>query len=221
MLNELLKDYNPKHSRYQISNYIIALNGRTKYGQYKQVLREIFPRVNNITQALAEIKILKEEISIAKEPNFENFGKRYRIEIVKQQRKRVQLKQQRDMLTIQLKEFKEFYSIALQLKEDLGELTEEKKEQLEKEYWTTTFKEKVALELACNGIVGQNTLETILSMPERNEILEHIDKIIKNGNKSMAYLKSLKTGGYQPNNLLSDEEAVKLVKSSEVKLLEE
>lgn len=221
MLSELLKDYNPKHSRYQISNYIIALNGRTKYGQYKQVLREIFPRVNNITQALAEIKILEKEIEIAKEPTFENFGKRYEIEQVKQQRKLVQLKQQKDLLSIQLREFKEFYSIAIQLKEELGELTEERKEQLEKEYWITTFKEKVALELTCNGIVMQNTLETILAMPERVEILEHINKLTNNGNKGMDYLKSLTTGGYQPNNLLTDEDAIELVKSNEVKLLEE
>lgn len=222
MLSELLKDYNPKHSRYQISNYIIALNGRTKYGQYKQVLREIFPRVNNITQALAEIKILEKEIEIAKEPTFENFGKRYEIEQVKQQRKLVQLKQQKDLLSIQLREFKEFYSIAVQLKEELGELTEERKEQLEKEYWVTTFKERIALELACNGIVMQNTLETILAMPERNEILEHINNLTSNGeNKSMNYLQNLVTGGYQPNNLLSDEDAIELVKSNEVKLLEE
>jgi hypothetical protein len=74
MLNKLLKDYNPKHSRYQISNYIIALNGRTTYGQYKQVLREIFPRVNNIAQAIAEIKIIEHEIELAKEPNFEKIN---------------------------------------------------------------------------------------------------------------------------------------------------
>ena len=222
MLNKLLKDYNPKHSRYQISNYIIALNGRTRYGQYKQVLREIFPRVNNIAQAMAEIKIIEQEIEIAKEASFENFGDKYKIEKIKQQRKQVQLKQQKDHLQIQMKEFKEFYSIALQLKEELGELTEEKKEELEKEYWVTTFKEKIALELACNGVVSQNTLETILSMPERNEILLHIKQLTSNGeNKSFSYLEKLKTGGYQPNNLLSDEEVINLVKNNEVKFLAE
>lgn len=222
MLNKLLEDYNPKHSRYQISNYIIALNGRTKYGQYKQVLREIFPRVNNITQALAEIKILEKEIEIAKEPNFENFDNRFEIEKIKQQRKNVQLKQQKDLLRIQLKEFKEFYSIALQLKNELGELTEERKEELEKEYWVTTFKEKIALELACNGVIAQNTLETILAMPERQEILQHIKELTKNNeNKSFEYLENLSAGGYQPNDILSDEDAIKLVQSNEVKFLEE
>jgi hypothetical protein len=221
MLNELLKDYNPKHSRYQISNYIIALNGRTKYGQYKQVLREIFPRVNNITQALAEIAILEQEIAILQEANYENFGDKYKIEKIKQQRKHVRLKQQKDHLQIQLKEFKEFYSIALQLKNELGELTEQRKEELEKEYWVITFKEKIALELACNGIVSQNTLETILAMPERNEILLHIKQLTNNGeNKSFSYLEKLTTGGYQPSNLISDEEAINLVKNNEVKLLE-
>lgn len=217
MLDILLKDYNPKHTRYQISNFILALNGRTKYGQYKQVLREIFPRVNNISQALAEIKILEEEIKIAEEPS----GKRAEIEKIQQQRKFIQLKQQQDHLKIQLKEFKEFYSIAVQLKEELGELTEEKKEELEKEYWVTTFKERIALELCCNSIVSQNTLETILAMPERNEILEHIKLLMSNKNKSMEYLTQLTTGGYQPDNLLSDNDAIKLVKSNEVKLLNE
>ena len=221
MLNKLLKDYNPKHSRYQISNYIIALNGRTTYGQYKQVLREIFPRVNNIAQAIAEIKIIEQEIELAKEPNFENFGNKYKIEKIKQDRKYVQLKQQKDHLCIQMKEFKEFYSIALQLKEKLGELTEERKEELEKEYWVKTFKEKIALELACNGIVSQNTLETILSMPERTEILGHIKQLTSNGeNKSLSYLENLKSGGYQPTNLISDEEVISLVESSEVNLIE-
>jgi len=220
MLNELLKDYNPKHSRYQISNYIIALNGRTTYGQYKQVLRELFPRVNNITQAIAEINIIEQEIEIAKEPSFENFGNKYKIEKIKQDRKHVQLKQQKDHLRIQLNEFKEFYSIALQLKDKLGELTEERKEELEKEYWVTTFKERIALELACNGMVSQHTLETILAMPERTEIFVHIKELTNGGNKGFSYLESLSTGGCQPNNLLSDEEAIDLVKNNEVNLLE-
>ena len=220
MLDKLLKDYNPKHIRYQISNYIIALNGRTKYGQYKQVLREIFPRVNNIAQADAEIKILELEIKNQEEPTFEKFGNKTEMEKIKQQRKHVQLKQQKDHLAIQLKEFKDFFSIALQLKEELGELTEERKEELEKEYWITTFKEKIALELACNGRVNEKTLETILAMPERAEILEHIKQLTNGGNKGFNYIETLETGGFEPKDIITDEQAIELVKNNEVKYLE-
>ncbi len=43
----MIKGYNPRHSEYQIINFIIKPNGRTIYGQYRQCIREIIARISN------------------------------------------------------------------------------------------------------------------------------------------------------------------------------
>lgn len=42
----MIEGYNPRHSEYQIVNFILKPNGRTIYGQYKQCIREIIARIS-------------------------------------------------------------------------------------------------------------------------------------------------------------------------------
>lgn len=219
MLKELFKDYNPKHSTYQISNWIIGLNGRTKYGQYKQVLRELYPRYRNILSLVNDKTKLELEIETFEKPIYEIFGNKYKLEIIKQDNKRIELEFLKANIERVLKEFIEFYSIALQLKQDLGDISNDI-DQLEKHYWVTTFKEKIAIEFLANGRLAYNTIEAILAMPERMEILEHINSMSKTG-EALNFLMSLEHNNYIPQNLISNEEALNLITSGEVIAIEQ
>jgi len=48
---EMLEDYTSRHSEYQITNFIIKLNGKTDYGQYRQCLRELVNRFKTLQNA--------------------------------------------------------------------------------------------------------------------------------------------------------------------------
>ena len=144
MISDFYKDYNPNHSDYQIKNFIIYKHGKTPYGQYRQSLREIFPRFKSILDSIIKIEELAEELDIYK--NDGTTKRKEKISRLKLDKKIIELKMAKDGLQRLINEFKKFYSIACQLKNELGELTEEKLNKLDAEFWEVTFKEKIAVE---------------------------------------------------------------------------
>jgi hypothetical protein len=219
-LDTLFADYNPNHSEYQIKNYIIGLNGRTQYGQYKQALRELYPRYLNIKKNIAHIANLEVELDEWGQKQRPDEGsKRYKLLQAEKVLKQSLIVEAKNRLTTQLHEFKQFYSIATQIKSEIGTLTPEMINALEADYWETTFKEKIALEILAQGRPSKGTLETILAMPERNIILTHWQNITEPG-AALTWLMTLKSNAYTPGDLLSDEEAYALIENTnDIKVL--
>lgn len=211
-LTTLFADYNPHHSAYQIKNYIIGLNGRTQYGQYKQALRELYPRYLNVKKVLMDIA--QKEIELEEwKYTAEEGTKRHKLERAEKVLKESLIVEAKNKLNTQLFEFKQFYSIACQIKTQIGDLTEEIINALEAEYWKTTFQEKIALEILAYGAPTMGTLETILAMPERVDMLDHWDQM-KSPGAALTWLKTLKSDVYTPGELLDDEAAILLIEST-------
>jgi hypothetical protein len=218
-LSALFQDYNPKHSKYQIENYIIGLNGSTQYGQYKQALRELYPRFLNIKKGI--VRVAEMEAQEEDPANIPDEGtKKYDLYMAKKGLNVSLLVEAKNNLEYQIKEFKHFYSIATQIKSDLGELTAEIIDQKEKEFWVQTFKEKLALEVLGSGRPSQGTLETILAMPERDELIAHLAGMQAPQGAS-TYLLGLPNTIYEATNLIEDSEVLELVQNTtEIKTVE-
>ena len=144
-LNELLKDHQPFHSEFQMDHFITIRAGGTPWGMYRQALRELDSRKSAL---------------------LEHYSKRQSLEMQKNTLDRTIADQER--------EFKHFYAQAVALKNDLGELTPERKAQLERETWLHRLKMKAAIELRTIGRVSEDTMETLLALPkvEREAVLE-------------------------------------------------
>lgn len=161
-LNELLNDSYGRHTRYQVQNFIIGLNGKTDYGMYRQCIREIMSRIDSIISTNKEYEEAKHAFSSYKE-----------------QAKFMQLQEI-------MYEFNIFYNYAIQLKDRLGQLSSDQIEKLEAEFWQETFKEKICLELLGTGHVSPGLLETVMYSENKIDILTFLANLDKK--KALDYL---------------------------------
>lgn len=217
-LGTLFADYNPRHSKYQIENFIIGINGRTQYGRYRQALRELYPRYRNIKNKISNILDLELQIE-EWQPEQDETTTKFKLKESQKVVLMASLADARAALAQMLTEFKHFYSIATQIKDEIGDISGQV-DQLEGEYWVQTFKEKIALELFANGRLSQGVLETILAMPERTEMLDFITSI-NSSNQALSFLKSLPVAGYTAGALITDEEAMTIINGTDILVLEE
>lgn len=158
-IEHLLEDHRKYHSAFQIDCFIIAQNGVTPWGAYKQALRELESRWTSLKMLYVKRLVLQD-------------GRRLLEEDVKKDPRILYLEREieADELEKQIKdterEFRRFLGHAAHLKKMLGELTEEQIEKLEEQEWIGKLRKKAALELVANGHVSEGTLDAILSLPE-------------------------------------------------------
>lgn len=190
-LQNLLEDHRLYHSEFQQDYFITTRSGGTIYGQYKQSLRELYKRFRGLKGLYHEREMLQVDIDeleekILNECNFNKFEQR--------RNKLNSEKKQLDMIELNKnvedteREFKRFYQHASSLKEQIGELTEEKRNQLDKEMWIHKLKEIAAVDFISNGRLKNTTVELINSVPinDRYELLtltdstkpHNIDKLV-------------------------------------------
>jgi len=152
-LVSLLDDHQRYHSDFQIDHFIIARSGGTKYGMYKQALRELDKR----TRALRSLYANKRPDPA---DEFEAYDADDRGRVIADTER----------------EFLRFYAIASALKREIGELTPERRRELDEDMWRHRLKSLAAVELLCEGRVGRNTLEFIMATPKRwrNSLVEEI-----------------------------------------------
>jgi len=179
-LTELLADVTPNHSIFQMDHFITKRTGGTAYGQYKQALRELQSRYDNVRNSCAghkkfdidieemEYKIEKLKKGIEETPDSKplEFELR-RIEIDYQQQLATKLTRKNDWES-QVREFVRFYQQCCILKEKVGDLTEERLMELEEEMFSFKMLEMAALELITVQSVSINTLETVLAFTPEN-----------------------------------------------------
>ncbi len=174
MLQDLLKDHKLYHSEFQQDYFITGRSGGTQYGQYMQALRELYKRVRGLREAYCDREKLQLEIEEkAEESNSEDRFKKGYAEI-EYKRKSMQMEEIERSIHDTEVEFKRFYQQAVFLKEKIGELTDEKRRELDYDMWVYKVKEAAAIDFITVGRLSANTYELITSFPwkERIELIK-------------------------------------------------
>ena len=166
-LKELFNDHQIYHSKFQQDYFITVKSGGTLYGQYKQALRELYSRYNGIKNGMFGLEKhfvdIEEQKYIAETSN--NIFKKKRAEIETRELES-NLETTHKSLEDQKREFTRFYQQACWYKEQLGELTDEKRDKLDKEMWIYKIKEMIALDFACGSSLQRATYGIIASLPK-------------------------------------------------------
>lgn len=159
-LQELFNDHQMYHSDFQMDHLITIRAGGTVYGQYKQALRELYKRYRGLKELYAERELAQvdiDELSVSTSGNkFEQ--RRNKINFAK---KKMAMEEIEKNIQETEREFRRFYAQAESLKQQVGELTEEKRNKLDREMWEYKLKEMAALDLATSGRLSVNTYEFI------------------------------------------------------------
>jgi|LGOV01.1.fsa_nt_gb predicted nucleic acid-binding OB-fold protein len=171
-VNELLVDHQLYHSDFQMDHFITIRAGGTVYGQYKQALRELDKRKRGLKQLYSEKALL--QIDIDELDYLINKAEDSDIAEVDYELERNRVKCGQKVMTMEdldrnikdtEREFVRFYSQAASLKEQIGELTPERRKQLDEEMWAFNLKKLSAMDVATTGNVQKNTLELIMAAP--------------------------------------------------------
>jgi len=174
-LQELFKDHQLNHSQLQQDYFITAKSGGTTYGMYKQALRELHKRYRGLKQLYAEKKLLQVDIDELMEKESDNKFEERRNEI-KFTQKIMSMEEMDKNISETEREFKRFYQQAVTLKQQIGELTDEKRHKLDTDMWEHHFKEQIAIDFICNGRLKPGTVENIMCLPikQRKKLLYFI-----------------------------------------------
>ena len=172
MLQELLKDHQLYMSEFQHETFVVTNSGgSTRYGQYKQALRELYKRTRGVREAVCDNKKLAIEIKIL-ERNIDKESDELDRELLQVEliRKRAQQEESARVLQDTKREWESFYRQSIYLKalleQEHGELTDEIKKQLELERWHCVIKENVAMDYVTTGRISKSSYEMINSMPK-------------------------------------------------------
>jgi len=163
---ELLEDNESRHSDFQIENFIIKKQGDT-WAQYKQCLREISSRHSSIKDSEARGKAF---VSAAK--------KNVRFKLWRfLNRKKVRgngsvpdIKLTDGNLEDLKAELDCFLKIAEKLKAELGEITPERRYQLETESWKNKGIKMAAIDILATGRISNQTYDFIFSLPKESQL---------------------------------------------------
>jgi hypothetical protein len=154
-VERLLADYRPEHSEFQIENFIIGAQGN-EWARYRQALRELASRHDGFIESGKRIAELGEQIERERRRWFGR-GKAKQLE-----RERGGLKKQRKS---KAREYCSFYRIARDLKRRLGEISAERRRELEAEMWIDKARRMAAIDLLSIGGLQRSTVEFITSFP--------------------------------------------------------
>lgn len=172
MLKELLKDHQLYHSEFQ-QDYYITGSGGTLYGQYKQCLRELYKRFRGLREAYCDREKLQVEIDEQHSISMGKSGFEQKYANIEWRRKTMQMEECERLIVDTEREFTRFYQQAIHLKGQLGELTEEKRRQLDEEMHIFKLKERIVTDKICSGSLSASTYDTLMTIPVKykNEIL--------------------------------------------------
>lgn len=164
MLEELLNDHRMYHDETQIG---FILGGRTKWGRYKQSIRELYKRIRGLRQEYCSRERLQIEIDrlVNKECNDEY---ERRLRDVELKEKSGCMEEINRSIANTKREAERFYREAAILKREFGEISEEKRKELDLEDWQHTLIKRGAFEMITTGRPNENTLKNIASLPLEN-----------------------------------------------------
>jgi len=175
-LQELLADHQMYHSDFQMDYFITARAGGTVYGQYKQALRELFKRYRGLKELYVAKKLLEVDIAELSEWRlFKGKFERARCKINLAEKKMGMEDLDRNICDTE-REFEHFYGQAQVLKKEIGDLTIERRAELDRDMWEHRLKSMAAVDYLTQGRIGENTITFIQSAPPawRHPILKSI-----------------------------------------------
>lgn len=172
-LERLLNDHQTGMSDFQDDYFVTARAGGTTYGQYKQSLRELYKRFRGLRelvygengQKFMDLKIRKLENDL-KNDELDEF-EREELEL-KLKHKYLIYEENERAINDTYREFMRFYQQAETLKERVGELTPERRRELEKDMWKYRVKEMAAIDYLQMGRLKNTTIEFLSCMPEED-----------------------------------------------------
>ena len=163
-LKELLNDHQMYHSQFQQDYFITARAGGTKYGMYKQALRELYKRYRGLKGLYADKALLQVDIDELDASENENVFEERRNEINKA--KKIMYMEEIDKNIFDTeREFERFYKQAATLKNSLGNIDENKRNKYDIDMWKYKLKEMAALDYISNGRLSKATIELVFTLP--------------------------------------------------------
>lgn len=175
-IEQLLADHQSGHSDLQIDRFIVEKGNWTPYGRYKQALREIAGRHNSLQEMredaeLAVLDLDDAKVELQRELSGTTGFARKQIAHNRQARK---LEQIQRAITTQQRELDRLVALATDLKQQIGELTPERREELDRETWSVRIRAMVAMDLLMGGRPSPATAELLIALPAdmRQPILE-------------------------------------------------
>jgi len=172
-LQELLKDHQLYHSEFQQDYLITVRAGGTTYGMYKQALRELYKRYRGLKELYGSKELLQVDIDeLAAKKTEDKFEARRNK--INHAQKVMSMEELDKNIEDTEREFKRFYSQAAALKAQIGDLTEEKRNALDRDMWQFKLKEMAAIDILTTGHLGNVTYEMITAAPVemRKKVLE-------------------------------------------------
>jgi hypothetical protein len=171
MLNELLKDHRTGQDSTQIGSFI--LGGMTKWGTYSQAIQELYKRIRGLRQMITSRDLLlidKEEVEERINGDDERDARRAVIELRSMMG---QLEESERGIRDTKREAAMFYRVAADLKKVLGEITEERRAELDRQEWRWYHIKRAMIGKLTTGRVDDIVLKNLTSIPtaERQEWL--------------------------------------------------
>jgi len=165
-LKTLLDDHQTGMSQFQDDYLVTTRAGGTLYGQYKQALRELYKRFRGLRELTCNNERLQIDIEeLSEKVNTTDGFEKRRAEVDYKEKVLLMEESQRAIKDTE-REFKRFYQQASYLKEQIGELTDEKRHQLDTEMWVFKIKEMAVVDWVSNGRLRNNTFEFLHSLPK-------------------------------------------------------
>jgi len=177
VLDRLLDDHQLYHSNLQMDCFITAKSGGfTRYGQYKQALRELFKRYRGLKDLYIKRELLVIDIAESDSKIYDDKfeTERLPINIIKYKMDLEDL--DRNIIDTK-REFCRFFGICLALKKELGDISE-KRDKLDEEMWVSQLKEMAAQDYLSANKLSERTLTLLHSLPVslRNKTWEEMKK---------------------------------------------
>ena len=165
-LKTLLDDHQTGMSQFQDDYLVTSRAGGTLYGQYKQALRELYKRfrgLRELTSKNARLQIDIEELEYQiKDTDNSFYMQRKRVDY---KEKVMLMEESQRVIKDTKREFTRFYQQAAYLKGKIGDLTDEKRHQLDMEMWEFKIKEMAVVDWVTSGRIRNNTFEFLHSCP--------------------------------------------------------
>lgn len=180
-IRALLADHELFHSDFQMDYLITVRSGGTPYGCYKQALRELYKRVRGLRQAYSDKALLQvdiDELALALHVKGDGIPallarRRTTIHLASKQ---LAMEEADRVIRDTEREFQRFAAQAAALKGSIGELTPERRAELDREMWRHKLRAMAAVDLLTRGALGENTVTFLQAAPLdwRGPLLEEI-----------------------------------------------
>ena len=179
MNDQLLADFEEGATTFQMQQFNVIQTGVTPWGQYGQAMRELKTRrdvLDSLTLQQVEL-----DLRIAKDCHwlkrlrrrFVPFGRREHL--LRMTVHRREGKALKDQLATTRREEQEYRTIVTVLKEQIGELTPERRHKLDVDKWVHDIGRRTWLEMQYGERLTHGTAEIVHSLP--NDLYERVKSL--------------------------------------------